>query len=99
MKDYYKYKITYKVGEVTAEFEEFCNPPAGEFTQEMLYEVCLVRALTYLGTNDITEYTFEKSNELEFRKWERDRLRNKVAKASLERSIKEAKQINHGDRL
>lgn len=28
IKDYYKYKITYKVGEVTAKFEEFCNPPA-----------------------------------------------------------------------
>lgn len=51
MKDYFKFKVTYLIGDLQVEFEEFFTPPAGMVSFEKARELCFARVFEVLSAH------------------------------------------------
>jgi len=87
MKDYFKYIITFKSGDMITEFSEFLITEQGKYTDLQAHDICFTRALLEIGERELISFEFERSNELDYRKDEKERIKNKEAKTTLERAI------------
>ncbi|PGT81570.1 hypothetical protein [Bacillus sp. AFS040349] len=98
MKDYFYYKVSYEVGALEVEFDEFFCPALGTVTEEEAHNFCYSRALIELAQKGIAlkSFHFERSSELALRRWETERVKEQELKTSLERSVKDAQSFNHG---
>jgi hypothetical protein len=98
MKDYFYYKVSYEVGAVRVEFDEFFCPEVGTLTEEEAHDLCYSRAFIELAQKgiDIKNFHFERSSELALKRWETERVKEQELKTSLERSVRDAQSFNHG---
>lgn len=97
MKDYYFYKVIYKLGSVVVTFEEFFTPQTGQVTYEMAQEICYKRAFQEIDSKGgtIQDFKFKQSHELELRSWEHNRVKEKAYKTSLAKNLNDALSFNH----
>ncbi|WP_404323729.1 hypothetical protein LG298_07500 [Cytobacillus firmus] len=98
MKDYFYYKVSYEVGALEVDFDEFFCPEVGTFTEEEAHDACYLRALIELTKRGIAikNFHFERSSEVALKRWETERVKEQELKTSLGRSVIDAQGFNHG---